>query len=137
MDTPRYTRRMDVATCIDQCSEAQIDPSPLVGTWVNFDSGTGGISSLELVREGSRLLVRVQGACERSSCEWGEVEGSLFASDVTAKQAVGFKAFYDFGFMEILLAAYLNRRLLVVDSYNTFKDGSGRSRYFLRDHFHQ
>jgi len=39
--------------------------------------------------------------------------------------------------METVLAAYLNKRILVVDCYNTFKDGSGRCNYFFRDHFYQ
>jgi len=36
----------------------------------------------------------------------------------------------------MLLAAYLNKRLLVVDAYSTFTDGSGRANYFQRDHLY-
>ena len=34
------------------------------------------------------------------------------------------------------LACYLNKRLLVVDAYTRFADGSGRAAYFARDHFY-
>jgi hypothetical protein len=43
---------------------------------------------------------------------------------------------YDFGAARVTLACYLNKRLLVVDAYTTFHDGSGRSPYFARDHFY-
>jgi hypothetical protein len=36
----------------------------------------------------------------------------------------------------VMLACYLNKRLLVVDAYTVFQDGSGRSPYFQRDHFY-
>jgi hypothetical protein len=65
------------------------------------------------------------------------VPASGFADSVSNNLAVGFCAVYNFGFLETMLAGYLNKRLLVVDSYNQFRDGSGRSQYFLRDHFYQ
>ena len=83
------------------------------------------------------LTVRVFGACCPEPCDWGEVKTSIYSIGVDSHRAVGFKAYYDFQFMETVLAAYLNKRILVVDSYNVFKDESGRARYFWRDHFHQ
>jgi hypothetical protein len=114
-----------------------VDPSPLIGTWVSTNPDTRGTIKLVLRDEGGLLAVRAFGACEPSPCDWGEVSGELFTAGVGSREAVGFKSFYDFGFMETFLAAYLNKRILVVDAYNTFKDGSGRTRYFLRDHFYQ
>jgi hypothetical protein len=137
MDKVQYTRTMDSRPGGAGSGAVAIDASPLTGTWLNFHCESRGIIKLELASESQRLLVRVYGACQPLPCDWGAVEGGLFAAGVGSKVAVGFKAFYDFEFMEVFVAAYLNRRLLVVDTYNTFKDGSGRSSYFLRDHFHQ
>lgn len=116
---------------------ASVDLSSLVGTWVSTNLNTRGTIKLVLKDEGGLFTVRAFGACVPSPCDWGEVSGEVFTAGVTSREAVGFKAFYDFGFMETFLAAYLNKRILVVDAYNTFKDGSGRARYFLRDHFYQ
>jgi hypothetical protein len=118
-------------------SESRVDASPLVGTWINMDKTSGGIVRVVLSSEGGALNVRAFGACSPPECDWGKVKGAAYSIGVDSNEAVGFEAVYDFGFMETLLAAYLNRRLLVVDSYNTFKDGSGRSKYFFRDHFRQ
>ncbi|HEY7546015.1 MAG TPA: hypothetical protein VID27_14080 [Blastocatellia bacterium] len=114
-----------------------VDSSPLVGTWINTDKATGGIVKLILSQEGNSFFVQAFGACAPSPCDWGKVEGRIYSLGVGLQAGAAFEALYDFGFMETFLAAYLNKRILVVDSYNTFKDGSGRSKYFHRDHFHQ
>ncbi len=114
-----------------------IDLSPLVGTWVNFDRNTRGTVRIIATGDNEKLIVHAFGACSPVLCDWGAVPASAFAESVNTGHAVGFRAFYDFGFQETMLAAYLNKRLLVVDAYNQFRDGSGRSQYFLRDHFYQ
>lgn len=123
-----------------------VDPSPLVGTWVSFDAATRGLVRVVVARRGGRLAVRAFGASSPAPQDWGEVEGDAFAGGVDCvggvggvegAAAVGFTARYRFGFVDTLLAAYLNRRLLVVDCYSVFGDGSGRSSYFSRDHFYQ
>jgi hypothetical protein len=120
-----------------------VDPSPLVGTWVSFDAATRGLVRVVVADRGGRLAVRAFGAASPAPQDWGEVEGDAFAGGVDCVDgigggaAVGFTARYRFGFVDALLAAYLNRRLLVVDCYSVFADGSGRSSYFSRDHFYQ
>ncbi|HEY6320621.1 MAG TPA: hypothetical protein VJA16_03565 [Thermoanaerobaculia bacterium] len=126
-----------------------VDPSPLVGTWVSFDAATRGLVRVVVALRGGRLAVRAFGASSPAPQDWGEAEGDAFAGGVdrvggaggvvgvVGAAAVGFTARYRFGFVDALLAAYLNRRLLVVDCYSVFGDGSGRSSYFSRDHFYQ
>jgi len=126
-----------------------VDPGPLVGTWVSFDAATRGLVRVVVARRGGRLAVRAFGASSPAPQDWGEVVGDAFAGGVEGVEgvdgvegvggaaAVGFTARYRFGFVDALLAAYLNRRLLVVDCYSVFGDGSGRSSYFSRDHFYQ
>jgi hypothetical protein len=48
-----------------------------------------------------------------------------------------FFAVYDFDFMRMFLAANMNKGLLIIASYNTFRDGSGRSNYFSREFFYR
>ena len=50
---------------------------------------------------------------------------------------MAFSAVYDFGFMETLLAAYMKGGILVLDTFNAFKDSSGRASYFTREFFHR
>ena len=39
--------------------------------------------------------------------------------------------------MQTQIAANLKYGVLVIQSYNTFRDGSGRPDYFVREFFHQ
>lgn len=121
---------------VEAAGAAAVDPSPLVGAWESFDAATGGLARVEIGSRGGRLLVRAFGAADPER-DWGEAAAAAFADGVDGTAAVGFTAVYRFGFMDAMLAAYLNRRLLVIDTYAVFHDGSGRSSYFARDHFYQ
>lgn len=135
MSSHNYSRGLDQMDA-DVTGVAATDLSPLVGKWVNTNKNTSGIARIALRAENHHLKVQAFGAGSSGLHDWGEVAASAFAGNVASNQAVGFKAHYDFGSSDTLLAAYLNKRILVVDSYNDFRDGSSRSRYFFRDHFY-
>ncbi|MEW6209840.1 MAG: hypothetical protein AB1631_15860 [Acidobacteriota bacterium] len=115
----------------------QVDSSPLVGTWINTDKATGGIAKLILSKKGDSFFVQAFGACAPSPRDWGKVEGEVFSSAVDSREGMAFTARFDFGFMETSLAVYLKSGILVLDSFNTFKDGSSRSNYFSREFYYQ
>ena len=130
METVRIARRRDLPSRAPR-SLAPVDLAPLLGTWVNFDKTSRGIVRLELSEREGRLAVHIFG-----TEYWGEVPAFPFTDGVELHAAVAFNAFYELGEMKVTLACYLNKRLLVVDAYTTFHDGSGRSPYFARDHFY-
>src|SRR6185295_1659860 len=138
MEPLRASRARDLAGAGPEPANRIIDPSPLLGSWVNFDAASRGLSRVVVTSPGASggMTVRTFGACSPAPVDWGEVAGSQFADGVTLSAAVGFTAFYDLGGMTVMLASYLNKRLLVVDAYTCFHDGSGRAAYFARDHFH-
>jgi hypothetical protein len=137
LDGPLRTTRLRDRPRIElpSCSLV-IDPSPLLGEWINYDQQTRNILRLTLASSGGRVTVRVLGAALPEPIDWGETAAEPFAGAVDSEEAVGFKAFYDVGFLRTMLVSYLNKRLLVVDAYTVFHDGSGRSSYFARDHFY-
>jgi hypothetical protein len=107
---------------------APIDPAPLLGDWINYDVDSRNIASLTITHRDDAILLRIT--------DWGEAPALPFALTTAGGEAVAFRAAYDFGFARIAILAYLNKRLLVVDAYTTFHDDSGRSDYFVRDHFY-
>jgi hypothetical protein len=137
MATMRFTRAEDQLTGANGHSRGVlVDPSPLVGTWLNTDKKTRGIARLDLTQNNGVLKVHAFGACEPAPCDWGEVQGSTFSSGVESSEGMAFTALFDFGFMETFLAVYLKGGILVLDSFNTFRDDSGRADYFSREFFH-
>ena len=119
-----------------------VDVGPLLGVWFNYDDTSPGIARIAIGDWEGVPTVRVTGAgpsapAGRSApVDWGEVAGAAFADGVATVAAVGFTATYHLDFVTVLLAGYLNKRLLVVDAYSTFTDGSGRANTFKRDHFY-
>jgi hypothetical protein len=104
-----------------------IDPSTLLGEWINYDTTSRNIALLTISRRSDDVLLRID--------DWGETTALPFSLTTAGGEAAAFRAAYDFGFARIAILAYLNKRLLVVDTYTTFHDDSGRSNYFVRDHF--
>jgi hypothetical protein len=131
-------RANDLVGAVDRSTKAAtVDLSPLVGTWNSTNKATRGIIKLILSDYEGILAVQFFGAWGSSTIDWGTIHGQAFAGNAGTVESVGFKASYDFGFLRTHVAAYLNKRILVVDTYNTFKDDSDRFNYFLRDHFYQ
>lgn len=66
--------------------------NPLVGSWVNQDSSTGGITEIAINDSGNgRLQVHVWGSCNPRDCDWG-------ITDVSAWNGLARSAF-DLGFL--------------------------------------
>jgi hypothetical protein len=136
MPTLRIARTRDRLESSGPRPVRPTDLSPLVGSWANFDESSTGIARLEIADRAGELIVRTWGTGTPEPHDWGEVTGDAFTDGVALHAAVAFLADYDLGFARVRLACYLNKRLLVVDAYTVFVDGSGRSPCFRRDHFY-
>ena len=132
----QFTRAEDLPKAV-LTGIAHVDPTPLVGTWLNTDKATPGIAKMIMsIRDGA-LVVRAFGACEPSPCDWGEVDAVVYSSGVDSNEGMAFTARYRFDFLETIIAVYLKSGILVLDSFNSFDDNSGRNDYFSREFFYQ
>ena len=104
----------------------------LTGKWHNCDKNTRGLVSVVLGAKGSTLTVHGFGACVPTPCDWGVVEGIAYGESVVATEAIAFSAHYDFGFKETIVTGHLDSGTLIVETYDKFKDASGRSNYYSR-----
>jgi hypothetical protein len=114
-------------------SGARVDLSHFLGTWVNTFRNTRSIIRfvLDQANVGYTITAYVSGGVG----DLGTVEVVPFAPKVDSRQADGFMACYDFGFLEMSLAAYYTKGLIVVSQYTRFKDRSARPDYFNREFF--
>ncbi|HVS14344.1 MAG TPA: hypothetical protein VMV46_10485 [Thermoanaerobaculia bacterium] len=115
--------------------EKALDLGALVGSWHACDQQTRGLVRVDLAKKGSDLTVHVFGACQPTPCDWGAVEGIAYAENVSADQAIAFTAPYRFSFKDVIVTGLLDQGTLIVETYNRFKDGSGRSNYYSRGYF--
>jgi len=107
----------------------------LVGSWRACNKETRGIVRVDLRKRGAGLVVRVFGACSPKPCDWGLARAVAYAESVTATQAVAFTATYKPGFKQTIVTGHLDNGTLIVETYNRFTDGSGRSNYYSRSYF--
>jgi hypothetical protein len=114
-------------------AEARVDLSHFLGTWTNTFRDTRSIIRFVLAQASSGYLITV---CVSDGLgDLGAVEVVPFAPNVGSRQADGFTAHYEFGFLQMSLAAYYTKGLIVVSQYTRFKDQSGRPDYFNREFF--
>jgi hypothetical protein len=113
------------------------DLSALLGTWLNTDKNTGGLVRMTLGGTPEAFTVQSWGAAAPEPQDWGAAPATAYAAGVGSPAGMAFSATYDFGFVESFLAAYTKGGILVLDTFNVFKDGSGRSNYFSREFFHR
>lgn len=118
-----------------QLVEGEPDLSPLLGDWVNSNPETDYISKLTVARKNGLLVVRVYGAHSPEPIDWGETEATAYVTGGSL-DGVGFQAIYAFGEIETYLAANQKLGILVIQSYTSFKDASGRMNHFAREFFH-
>ena len=68
-------------------------------------------------------------------CPTARTRPSTSSSTASVNWAVAFTANYAFGFKNTILAGHLDGKHLIVDDFNVFEDGSGRSAYFTQGTF--
>jgi len=137
MKTLGYVRVEDQLP--DQVAPAAgpLDSEHVVRMWYATDKQATGVIRLELRQDEGALKVRAFGAGAVEPYDWGEITATAYGSGVTATETMAFSAVYDFGFLVTILAAYVKQGILVLDTFNTFIDSSGRSNYFSREFFHR
>jgi len=116
---------------------SSVDVTPFIGSWLSTNKDTQGIAKLIVGSHHDGLRVQAFGVGAPSLCEWGEVEGAVFADSATSKVGHAFRAVYDFGFKETILQAKVKKGVLVVANFNRFKDSSRRASYFSREFFYR
>ena len=119
----------------DAGAPAEVDLTDLLGTWVNTYRETRSLRRFTLASGESGYSIETSVATEGGGQTLGKTEVRPFSPNVNSRKADGFIARYDFKFLEMSLAAYCAKGLIVVSQYTRFKDGSGRPDYFNRELF--
>jgi hypothetical protein len=103
---------------------------PLIGTWMNVDHATRGIVRVMIAANGNEISVHGFGACSPTPCDWGQVNGTIYADNVCSAPAVAFAATYTFAFKVTTIVGHLQNGALFVETFDHFTDQSGRADYY-------
>lgn len=107
----------------------------LLGEWTNVNPKTGQISRIIMSSEDDETYIQCFGQLEDGEQDWGQTPCQLFSDNVSSPVIEGFVGSYDLDFIEIMIVGNIKYGVMVVQSYNTFKDGSKRNNYIAREFF--
>ena len=112
-----------------------IDPTPLLGHWINSNPDTNSIARINISEANGQLQLQVFAVGPDGPIDWGTANAEVFASGPASSTGAGFMCTYDFGFAEARFQAMIMKGLLVLAQFHIFKDDSKRASYFLREYF--
>ncbi len=118
---------------------AMAKPADFVGTWVNANSNTRGVTKLIVKQaDGNTLQIQVFGQCQPSECDWGKSRLITYGKNVQDFDHTAGTATYRESFKNTLLTMQLNprnRNLLSLANFTQFTDRSNRQNYFSTERF--
>ncbi len=103
-----------------------------VGTWVNVNSNTKGITKIVIQKIGNKMRIQTWGQCHPTDCNWGKRLSIPYAKNVSqnlVNNTIALTAMYKPGFANKLLVIKRAGTRLHVQSFTQFTDNSGRSNY--------
>ncbi|MBC8031791.1 MAG: hypothetical protein H7Z16_17035 [Pyrinomonadaceae bacterium] len=120
-------------------AQAKSSGERLIGRWVNTNHETKGIAECVIAQDGDHYSVKVFGAGEDGLIEWPTAGAKPLANleEEAGQRTVALAAEFDFGFMRAETHIRINKGVLVIVLFITFKDYSGRSNYLNREFFYR
>jgi hypothetical protein len=126
----------NVALIAGNGGRATLSLDRLLGAWTNTNKATEEVPTIILEKNGQGKLTIHAAGGHLGPADWGKVEADhLFALNIHSQDIAGFIVSYQFDSRETRLQANWNQGLLVVASFNTFKENSGQANYFTREFY--
>ena len=111
----------------------------LTGRWVNTNRETQGIAECTIEKDGELFKVSVVGVGTDGPIYWPATKTKALANleEEAGQRASALAPAFDFGFMTAETYIRVNKGVLVIVFFNSFRDDSGRSNYVNREFFYQ
>jgi len=111
----------------------------LTGRWLNTNPDTEGIIECVIKQEGELFSIDVFGAGPDSPIHWPTCRTKPLANleEEAGQRTFALSATFDFGFMTVETYIRVNKGVLVIVLFASFRDGSKRSDYVNREFFYR
>jgi hypothetical protein len=118
-------------------SPALAAPQDFIGSWVNTNVNTRGITRLVIQSSGSnQLSIHVFGKCSPTDCDWGTKQLVTYGTNVQDTNHYFATTVYNQGFENSLLTLHaVNGNQILLEDFTQFLDNSGRQNYHSADSF--
>ena len=116
-----------------------LDANRLTGRWVNTSRETRGLAECLIETAGEQFNIKLLAAGNGASIPWPTVTAKTLANleEEAGQRAYALAAGFDHGFMASEIYIRVNKGVLVIVLFNSFRDDSGRSDYVTREFFYR
>jgi hypothetical protein len=123
-----------VRSDLKQARSTRVDVSRLVGTWFGIKLDENRIAKLVITEEESGLLIHPYGSPDSDMPDWGQAEAVPHV-DSGSTTATGFQAHCRVGAMRVEFVVVENQGVLLVQTFTSFPDESGRTSEFGKAYY--
>jgi|SRR5215472_14749441 len=139
MATEDYKELGHLNPSLSDGTSKSLDATKLTGRWVNTSGETRGIGECVIERDGGQFNVTLLAAGNGERVHWPTVTAKALANleEEAGQRAYALAATFDHGFMTAETYIRVNKGVLVIVLFNSFRDDSGRSDYVNREFFYR
>jgi hypothetical protein len=115
------------------------NPASVLGRWLNTNRETRGLAECVIAQDGAGITVSITGAGENEPVAWPTVRTTVLANleEEAGQRTIALLADFNLGYMTVATHIRVNKGVLVIVLYATFRDDSGRSNYLNREFFYR
>ena len=138
-ETFEFKQGGDLDPALMDPATRKLSANKLIGRWVNTDPDTRGIASIVIERNDEHFTVGVWGVGADGLIDWPTTQATALANleEEAGQRAVALAADFDLPFMKAETYLRVNKGVLVIVLFVTFRDNSGRSNYLNREFFYR
>lgn len=114
------------------------NPKSLLGRWLNTNRDTRGIAECVVAQKGDDMTVSITTVGDNEPIHWPIARATVLANleEEAGQRTVALLAKYELDDRIVDTHVRVNKGVLVIVLYVTFKDNSGRSNYLNREFFY-
>ena len=112
------------------------NPASVLGRWLNTNRDSRGIAECVVAQENDVITVRITGADNE---QWPVAQTIVLANleEEAGQRTIALLANFNLGYATAETHIRVNKGVLVIVLYVTFRDDSGRSNYLNREFFYR
>ncbi len=118
-------------------SEVGSKKEDFIGVWHNAIKSNNHIDRIEIVKNKDGFYFTAYGGSSQIDYDWGNIKCSIYSSRIGSSIIEGFMTSCNTKNMQIQVAGNVKYGILVVQTFNVFKDNSDKNNYFTREFFHK
>lgn len=137
--TLKFKERAHLDQALTDPATRTLNADKLLGRWINTNPKTQGIAEITIEGHDGKFTVSAYGVGSDRPIPWPTAQAKVLANleEEAGQRAQALAVNFEFDFMTSETYLRVNKGVLVIVLFNTFRDDSGRSNYVNREFFYR